>query len=159
MSDSQPSEEEAPKKGGKKGLLFGAVGALVLGGGAFYATYSGLLALPGEPVKDVAMSLEDTKPASFVPIDPIVISLGKPVRHQLRFNAQLEVEPSKKDAVANLMPRILDVLNGYLRAVDLNDLQEPTALIKLRVQMLRRVQLITGDGHVKDLLITEFVFT
>jgi flagellar FliL protein len=160
MSDAEsPEEAPAPKKS-KKGLLIGLVAAAVLGGGAFYAVFSGMILAPKtEVAKEEGPVLEDTKKATFVELDPIVVSLGRSSSHQLRFNAQLEVEPSKQEDVANLMPRILDVLNGYLRAVDIAELQEPSALIRLRVQMLRRIELVTGEGHVKDLLITEFVFT
>jgi len=55
------------------------------------------------------------------------------------------------------MPRILDVLNSYLRAVAITDLEDPTAMARLRAQMLRRVQIVTGEGRVRDLLVTEFV--
>lgn len=160
MSDAEtPEEAPAPKKS-KKGLLIGLVLAAVLGGGAFYAVFSGMILAPeAEVVEEETPYLEETEKATFVPLDPIVVSLGRGSSYQLRFNAQLEVEPSKESDVANLMPRILDVLNGYLRAVDVAELQEPSALIRLRVQMLRRIELVTGEGHVKDLLITEFVFT
>lgn len=167
MADPDPNDEtdaqDAPPKKSKKGLLLGAVAALLCGGGAFYAVQSGLIL--GAEVEEAAHGddhetpLEETKLAAFVPVDPLVISLGGRSQYQLRFMAQLEVAPEKQSDVENLMPRILDVLNGYLRAVDVADLQSPTALVKLRVQMLRRIQLVTGDGHVKDLLITEFVFT
>ena len=50
------------------------------------------------------------------------------------------------------MPRILDVLNSYLRAVELADLEDPSAMVRLRAQMLRRVQIVTGEGRVRDLL-------
>ena len=59
--------------------------------------------------------------------------------------------------VEAIKPRIIDVLNGYLRAVRVSDLEDPTVLIKLRSQMLRRVQVVTGPGYVRDLLIMEFV--
>ena len=52
---------------------------------------------------------------------------------------------------------ILDVLNGYLRAVEMRELEDPSALVRLRAQMLRRVQIVTGEGRVRDLLVTEFV--
>lgn len=167
MADPDPNAEtgaqDAPPKKSKKGLLIGAVAALLCGGGAFYAVNSGMILgaaeVAGEHGEDDKPALEETELATFVPIDPMVISLGGQSQHQLRFNAQLEVASAKQSDVENLMPRILDVLNGYLRAVDVADLQSPTALVKLRVQMLRRIQLVTGDGHVKDLLITEFVFT
>jgi flagellar FliL protein len=59
--------------------------------------------------------------------------------------------------VTHLLPRILDVLNGYLRAVELAELEDPDALVRLRAQMLRRIQIVTGQGMVRDLLVTEFV--
>ena len=160
MADEEITEDEPPKKKGKKGLLIGLVLALVLGGGAFYATFSGLvMGSETEVAMEDTPLVEDTQLATFVEIDPLSISLGPQSNVQLRFRAQLEVEESKSEAVQNAMPRILDVLNGYLRAVDVRELQDPTALVRLRVQMLRRVQLVTGTGHVRDFLITEFVFT
>ena len=56
-----------------------------------------------------------------------------------------------------LLPRIVDVMNGYLRALDAAELENPAALVRLRAQMLRRIQIVTGEGRVRDLLITEFV--
>lgn len=160
MADEETTEDEAPKKKGKKGLLIGLILALALGGGAFYATFSGLIMGAEDVAKsDDEVLVEETELATFVEIEPLSISLGAQSNVQLRFRAQLEVEKSKSEAVQNAMPRILDVLNGYLRAVDISELQDPTALIRLRVQMLRRVQLVTGTGHVRDFLITEFVFT
>ena len=95
---------------------------------------------------------------AFVPIDPLVINLGPgSANRHLKFRAELEVEPAAADDVTALLPRVLDVLNSYLRAVSLSDLEEPTALIKLRAQMLRRIQIVTGEGRVRDLLIMEFI--
>jgi flagellar FliL protein len=51
----------------------------------------------------------------------------------------------------------MDVLNGYLRAVEVAEIEDRSALIRLRAQMLRRVQIVTGEGRVRDLLVTEFV--
>ena len=59
--------------------------------------------------------------------------------------------------VTLLLPRVIDVLNSYLRAVEVADLEDPTALVRLRAQMLRRVQMVAGDGRVRDLLVTGFV--
>jgi flagellar FliL protein len=77
-------------------------------------------------------------------------------RH-LRFRAQLEVPSSREEAVQNLVPRVVDVLNSYLRAVEITDLQDPAALVRLRAQMLRRVQVVAGPKNVNDLLVMEFV--
>ena len=95
---------------------------------------------------------------AFVAMDPIMISLapGSSARH-LRFAGQLEVTPEHVAEVAGLMPRVLDVLNTYLRAVEVRDLEAPASLARLRAQMLRRIQVVTGEGRVRDLLISEFV--
>lgn len=153
-----PQDAEAPKKKSKKPLLIGLVLALLLGGGGFYATYSGML-LGAPPEEQAEADKPDPLPdIAFVPIEPVVISLGpdSSSRH-LKFTAQLEVAKSYSEEVSLLMPRILDVLNGYLRAVAVGDLEDPSAMAKLRAQMLRRVQIVTGEGRVRDLLVTEFV--
>jgi flagellar FliL protein len=67
------------------------------------------------------------------------------------------VAKDKAEEVTGLVPRILDVLNGYLRALDVAELEDPDALVRLRSQMLRRIQIVTGEGRVRDLLVTEFV--
>jgi flagellar FliL protein len=56
-----------------------------------------------------------------------------------------------------LLPRIADVLNGYMRAIDVTQLEDPAALVRMRAQLLRRIQIVTGEGRVRDLLVTEFV--
>lgn len=78
------------------------------------------------------------------------------VKH-LRFRAQVEVIDSAVADVTLLVPRILDVLNSYLRAIDTASIEDPQALARMRAQMLRRIQIVTGEGRVRDLLITEFV--
>ena len=154
MTQTETAPVPVPKKS-KLPLLLGLVGAIALGGGAFYATFSGLVM--GESAHaEVAV---DALPSMiFVAIDPIVISLGPTAsaRH-LRFASQLEVAGTDDKDVRLLLPRIVDVLNGYLRAVELTQLEDPAALIRLKAQMLRRIQIVTGEGRVRDLLITEFV--
>ncbi len=156
MADAELPQDAVPKKRGKLPLILGLVGALGLGGGGFYATWSGLLFAPdtGHVTPEVT-ALPDV---AFVALDPLVISLGPAAQSShLRFTAQLEVNSAHTGEVSHLLPRILDVLNGYLRAVDMADLEDPAALVRLRAQMLRRIQIVTGEGRVRDLLVTEFV--
>jgi flagellar FliL protein len=88
----------------------------------------------------------------------MIISLGDAAgsRH-LRFTAQVEVAEASEADVTLLAPRIMDVLNSYLRAIEISAIEDPKAMAKLRAQMLRRIQIVTGEGRVRDLLITEFV--
>ncbi len=79
--------------------------------------------------------------------------------HSDGWPAQLEVAPKYMAEVEAIKPRLVDVLNGYLRAVALSELEDPTALIRLRAQMLRRLQVVAGEGRITDLLIMEFVLS
>jgi flagellar FliL protein len=155
MAEADDPQGDAPKRKSRWPLLLGLVLALVLGAGGFYATWSGLL-LGHHDEADAEMApLPDI---AFVPVDPVVITLGPGAASQhLRFTSQLEVAATHSAEVTLLLPRILDVLNGYLRAVDMAELEDPAALVRLRAQMLRRIQIVTGEGRVRDLLITEFV--
>lgn len=165
MSEDPDPVEEPQAKKSKLPLILGLVLALAGGGGGFMAVQMGLIGGSGgeehaedghgdEPTDD----LPDLGPATFVPLDTIIVNLPNHSGHEiLRFSAQLEVSPTHLQDVEAVRPRIVDVLNSYLRAVDIVDLEDPTALVRLRSQMLRRVQVVTGEGRVSDLLIMEFV--
>lgn len=158
MAEAENSSEDAPpKKKSKLPLLIGLVLAITLGAGGFYATWSGMI-LGTNSEEAVAEIVDPLPDIAFVPVDPIVISLGRnSVANHLRFTSQIEVNKSMTQEVTLLLPRIMDVLNGYLRAIDITQLEDPAALIRIRAHMLRRIQIVTGEGRVRDLLITEFV--
>lgn len=156
MAEAEAPQEAAPRRS-KRPLIIGLVLALALGGAGFYATWSGLLpgGGAGHATTEEAGPLPDI---AFVPVAPLVITLGKAgeERH-LRFASQIEVAGPHADEVSHLLPRIVDVLNGYLRAVDAAELSDPAALVRIRAHLLRRIQIVTGEGRVRDLLVTEFV--
>ena len=163
MTDVQADIDTAgvPKKPGRRGVILGLMLAAALGGGGFYAVYSGLiLGVPSGEANGAGgpVPIEDLPPVAFVSLEPLVVSVGgASANRHLRFRAALEVEPGHEGSVTKVLPRVVDVLNSYLRAVEVADLEDPNALIDLRAQMLRRIQLVTGEGRVRDLLIMEFV--
>ena len=159
MADEAEPQDVAPKKKSKKPLLIGLVLALLLGGGGFYATWSGLILGGGGGEHAAEEHPASELPAiAFVPIDPLVISLGSGGENRhLRFTSQLEVNEANAEEVAKLQPRIVDVLNSYLRAIDVREFDDPAALVRMRAQLLRRIQIVTGNGRVRDFLVTEFV--
>lgn len=162
MADEDTDTEGDPPKKSKMPLVLGLVLAVLGGGGGFYATWSGMILSTGGDSHDAAE--EEVKDPfadiAFVEIDPMIISVdATPERRLLRFRAQLEVPKSYQDDVTKLLPRVVDVLNSYLRALEVADLEDQAALTRLRAQMLRRVQVVTGQGRVNDFLIMEFVLT
>lgn len=161
MADTTAIESTEKKKSAKSLIFISLVLALVGAGGGFYVTYEQLILSD-----DKEMSGTSEKPTSnvqlpddlgFVALDPLIVSLGQNTDLNLRFRAQLEIREDHRAEVEKLLPRIMDVLNSYLRAVDVKDIQEVSSLIRLRSQMLRRIQVVAGVDRIQDLLVMEFV--
>jgi flagellar FliL protein len=134
---------------------------LALGGGGFFAVYKGLILGSHPEAASEGGDGHDTPPLpdiAYIAIEPLIVPVGglSGGRH-LRFAAQIEVDRSHSAEVQTILPRFIDVMNTYLRAIDVALLDDPPALVRLRAQLLRRLQLVAGDGRVRDVLITEFV--
>lgn len=160
MSEAATATQPAPEASGKKRrlmpVLIGILGGTALGAGGFYATYTGLIA----PRPAAPTTVESAVDFAFVALDPIMVSLApNSDARLLRFSAQFEVAAGSVTEVERLRPRLVDMINLYLRAVSPAELSDPTAMLRLRAQLLRRAQVIAGDGHIRDILITEFVLT
>jgi len=158
MATAEATMDDTPKKRSKKPMLIGLVLAILLGGGGFYATWSGMILASDNPAGEEHAAPGPLTGIAFVPLETMVVSLGPDSGSaHLRFTAQVEVVDTAAADVTLLTPRILDVLNSYLRAIDTKSIEDPQAMARLRAQMLRRIQIVTGEGRVRDLLITEFV--
>ena len=151
--ENADADEDVRPKSLKMPMILGVVACLVGAGGGYFAY--GMTTSSEATPKATAAAISEI---AFVPIEQRVISLGRASDNRfLRFSAQLEVPKYLASDVTTLMPRIQDVLNGYLRAIRLDDIEEPSSLVRIRAQMLRRVQTVVGDDAVRDLLVTEFV--
>ncbi|MEP1767140.1 MAG: flagellar basal body-associated FliL family protein [Sulfitobacter sp.] len=163
MADEADTAEDNEPKKSKSPLILGLILALVGGAGGFYATSSGMI-LGGEEDTHASEEMEEIADPfgdiAFVAVEPMVISVdSSSERRLLRFRAQLEVPKAYQEDVTLLLPRVVDVLNSYLNALEISDLENQSALMRLRAQMLRRVQVVTGRDRVNDFLIMEFVLT
>lgn len=166
-AEADIAEEDAPKKS-KLPLILGFVLALAGGGGGFFAVSSGMLfgastdsedqKAAEETKAEAAAEKEEMLSAVFLPLEPLIVSISSDSGARfLRFTAQLEVAPEYQDELTAVLPRIVDVMNSYLRAVEPSDLEDPTILLRLRGQLLRRIQVVVGPDRVRDLLVMEFV--
>ncbi len=156
--------ETPPKKRSKLPLILGVVLAIAGGGGGFMAVRMGLLGGSGTTHESVPEAEADAHaaptiaPVTYVALDPLIVNMPRSTGRQfLRFAASLEVVDGQAGAVEALKPRIADVMNSYLRAVEPEDFEDQMILTLIRSQLLRRIQVVTGEGRVRDLLVTEFV--
>ena len=172
MSEAKDDPGGKPaRKGKSKLLLVACILALAAGGGGFYAVYSRLLVLPfiggGEGEPDTVASghgggpggsAHPFEPGAFIHLEPLIITLGPQSQSEhLKITLAIEVGPGRVAEVEAVKPRVIDILNGFLRAVDEREFEVPRSMERLRAQMLRRVKLVTPEGAVRDLLIQEFV--
>lgn len=135
-------------------------GLLAVAGGAlgFVAVQKGLIPLTTKQAAPDKATVGDLHRLAFVPMEPVVVTLGYGTsKTHLRFRAELEVASDTLNEVEALKPRLIDVLNVYLRALKPEDVEDPLALHRLRAQVLRRMQLVAGPDRVRDVLIMEFV--
>ncbi len=163
MTDATAEEAEAPVKSGKKGLIIGLILAIAGGVGGYFSTATGLLPIgradvTKEAEKTGESAADEALPdVAFVDLPPVIVSVNMNDSRHLKFHAQLEVNADYAADVEKLRPRIMDVLNSYLRAVELSDLEDSMALMRIRGHLLRRIGIVTGEGRVRDVLVMEFV--
>ncbi|SLN57938.1 Flagellar FliL protein [Roseivivax jejudonensis] len=184
MTDATADAANAPRKSSKLPLILGMVLGLAGGGGGYLAVSAGLLPFAGggAEAREAGHDSEgaadhdgeaghadagaDTHEAgsappgdfAFLELPPLVVSLGQGAGNaHLRFRATLEVPAAHAEEVRTLQPRVLDAMNGYLRALDPGDIEARDALVMIRAQLTRRVQLVLGREKLRDLLVLEFV--
>lgn len=163
MTDDN-TEEEAPKKS-RKPMLIGLILFVLLGGGGFYATFSGMLSvsalLGGSEAEGTDEASEDHVESSafaFASVGEMVIPLGPKANSDfLILEAEVEVSPEEKEAINAQMPRIRDMFNTYLRAVEARDLEAQDATLRLRAHLLRRIGVLIAPLEARDLLFTTFI--
>ena len=164
------------KKGkGKLLLIVAAAAVLVLGGGGAAAFFMGLLGggAEGEAHATAAAVAEEhggeeagygdaeLGPAiAFVDLPDLIVNLQStsPRLRYLKLRLSLEVEDEPSAAtVRQLMPRVLDGFQLYLRALTLDDVQGATGMQRLKEELTARVNLAVAPVAVTDVLLKEML--
>ncbi len=160
---SVPDESTLPKaKPSRSPVVLAMVAGLSLACAGYLAVGQGLLS--GLPGVSGGVSLENRSAANpdtmFLALEPFMVTLPRtdPVR-QLRLELQLELPKSAEAAVRAATPRLQSTMNTYLMAIDLSDIEDPNAMLRARMQLLRRLQVAVGEGLIHDLLITQFLIS
>lgn len=164
--DAAPDGDQ-PKKGligkllGNKLILFGAIGAVVLllaGGGAYFFFFSG----SGTPdAKTVAEALPPTPPnITFDDMPDIIVNIqsADATPAYLKLTVSLELDSlEEKTGIEALKPRIVDQFQGYLRELRVDDLKGSAGVVRLKEELLRRINAAAAPYRVRDVLLKQMI--
>jgi flagellar FliL protein len=164
--NAEAKGEGAPKKGLKrfltKKILMIAVPALVLvlggGGGAAYF----FLLKPHDADKTkVAEAPPLTPPeVAFSDVPDILVNIqssdGTPAYLKLSLSLEMDNELEKTGMTA-LMPRLVDQFQSYLRELRVDDLKGSEGVLRLKEELLRRVNASAAPYKVRDVLLKQMI--
>lgn len=162
----KPEADSSEEKSGKGGLIGAILTPLVLGGVSFGMVYS-LPSAEAPAVQENSKSDSnhkeekadikiEAKPVGIVELNEFVVSLRRD-RQILRILIALETPKDNTENIDPNDPRLRDAFMSYLRAVEVEKLEEISFLPNLRAQLLRRAKLALGEENVSGVLITDFL--
>lgn len=170
--DEDGEELEGDGEGSKSGrkrllIVIAAVLVLILGGAAA-AYFTGLL----QPLidmlgggKDVAQIEEEGQPlissdAVFYDLQEMLVNINTGGRKPVYLKIRVSLELSSGDDIArveNMMPRIVDNFQVYLRELRIEDLKGSAGMYRLREELLKRVNVAVAPAKVNDVLFKEML--
>jgi len=163
--DAEALEGGAPKKRfGKKFLLIAGGGGLVvllaLGAGAYLFFFSG--PAPSEKPKMAGNVVLPLVPPSvvFYDLPDIVVNSqsSDPTPAYLKLSVALELAaPEEKPGIQALMPRIVDQFQSYLRELRIEDLHGSAGVVRMKEELLRRINVAAAPYPVRDVLLKEMI--
>lgn len=170
-ADEEGGEEGTGGFDAKKMLLFVVLPLLLIGGigGGLY--FSGILG-GGEKSAETHAAADDghgakkaghgesSAGAAFLKIPDMVVNLssadGQP--RFLRLSVQLELKSdADKAAVEQVMPRVVDQFQTYLRELRVRDLRGSAGIYRLQMELLSRVNAASYPVEVQDVLFQEIL--
>ncbi len=178
MAEDQGSEEEtdgedeegegggSKKLSGKRLIMFIALPILLLGGIGAGVFFSGLAdpllgkeQVEGEEAHEEEEVVEHGPPVYF-DLPQMLVNLNSTGRKSnfLKIVVSLEL-PSEEDVhrLEEVMPRVVDNFQVYLRELRVEDLRGSSGLYRLREELLLRVNTAIQPAHVNDVLFKEML--
>lgn len=160
--EAQP--QRSGPSGSKKLILFVVLPILLVIGGGAGAYFSGA----ADPLLSLFSSSEEEKeeekkplgPAVFYDLPEMLVNLNTAGRKQsfLKIRVSLELaDPLDVQRVEQMMPRIIDNFQVYLRELRIEDLQGASGIYRLREELLTRVAAAVKPAKVNDVLFKEML--
>jgi flagellar FliL protein len=162
--DQEGEQPEASKKRfGKKSLLIAGGGGLALilalGAGAYFFFFSGSSAGGVRTANATTVPLVAPQVA-YYDMPDIVVNIqsadGTPA--YLKLSVALELDSvDEKPGIQTLMPRVVDQFQGYLRELRIDDLHGSAGVVRLKEELLRRINVAAAPFPVRDVLLKEMI--
>lgn len=170
LDDDEPDsleETEGKVLSAKKLLLFIVLPLLIIGGGVgayfmgVFETATGEYAEASAEGGGGKVARGEANPlAAFLKIPDMIVNLssddGQP--RYLRLSVQLELKnEADKAAVEQVMPRVIDQFQTYLRELRVKDLRGSAGIYRLQMELLSRVNAAAYPIEVQDVLFQEIL--
>jgi len=149
----------------RKLQIVAAAGLLVVlggGGSAFY--FFGMSGKPaGEAAAESVKTETDKLPAAqaaFFDVPDIIVNIQTPdsTPAYLKLSVALELDKVEaKAAIEPVLPRVVDQFQTYLRELRVEDIRGSAGVMRLKEELLRRVNLAVAPTPVRDVLLKEMI--
>ena len=168
VDEVEGAEDDAPKKqktSGKKLVLFVVLPLLLVLAGGGAAAYFFLFAGGAEQTEEAAGDGEAggderSKEVVFYDLPEMLVNLntGGKQNNYLKIRVSLELDdPAAVPVLETVLPRVIDNFQIYLRELRLEDLNGSAGLMRLKEELLIRVNTAAGDIHINDVLFREML--
>jgi flagellar FliL protein len=152
--------EPVRKRGRRKLLLLGVPLLLLLAGAGL--SFAGFLPNPLSKAKpaDPAAEAERAEAPVYVDVPELVANLNTGTRKAGYVKMTIRIEvlgSSDADKVRAQMPRVLDVIQTYLREMRPDELRGSAGVYRLREELLVRTNAAVAPAKVHDVLFTQML--
>ena len=158
--ETQPKKKGLP---GKKLVLFIILPIVLLAGGGAGAYFTGLLnpllGISEAPANGEEHVAEES-PSVYYDLPELLVNLNVTGRKSsfLKLSVSLELEDEETvERLKEVMPRIIDNFQVYLRELRIEDLSGSAGLERLREELLLRVNAAVRPAVVRDVLFKEML--
>jgi len=167
MSDSDIDfEEGGDEEGGKKKLsgkvmvLFIALPAIMVIGGLVGALFAFGILGGGEEYDEMAAVEEEQEPPVFFDMPEFLVNMSTADGAMRYLKLRVAIEIPNADVLSEielLMPRVVDGFQVYLRELRPEDLEGSAGIVRMKEELLRRLNLAVEPHQIRDVLFKEVV--
>jgi flagellar FliL protein len=154
--EAAPPPVRKKRMSGKKLVLFIILPLILFGGGgaaAWFLLFQGHETPEGDAAAEA--EAEAAHPPVYYDMDEMTVNLSTASKRNSYLKLKLALElgkPEDSETLPNVLPRVVDQFQIYLRGVRVEDLQGSDGLQRLREELLLRAQKAAAPATVKDVL-------